>query len=438
MAPDDALAPVIASHRFGLSQTSLASVGADPRAWVMAQLQRPAMLDATDLPGSADAAAMTRQPLALADPQSNERQRLREANLQSLRRRWQHQIETPTPVYERWVMFWANHFTVAATKGTTLGMVWPFENEAIRPHATGRFATLLRAATVHPGMLLYLDNAQSVGPDSRQGQRRGRGLNENLARELLELHTVGVRGGYTQADVRELARLLTGWTVGRAQQSAEPGFVAALHDPGAKQVMGRSYRQGPQALDEVLNDLARHPATAEHLADKLVRHFVADDAPPALVQAVARRFRDTDGDLLQVADALFGHELAWAAHRPGKVRRPEELLLSAHRLLQLPMGPPERSIGALTAMGQPIGRAPSPQGWPDRHDDWLGPDALLKRVEWAVAMGRGAGNLADARALAELAWGPALSTDTRQQIARAESGAQALTLLLASPEFQRR
>ncbi len=437
MAPDATLAPVIASHRFGLSQVSLASVGPDPRAWVMNQLQRPTLLDLTGLPDSTAVAETTRQIRQMSEPMSEARRQLREGNQSALRRRWQHQIETPTPVYERWVMFWANHFTVSATKATTAGMVWPFENEAVRPHATARFAVLLRAATVHPGMLLYLDNAQSIGPDSRQGLRRGRGLNENLARELLELHTLGVHGGYTQADVRELARLLTGWTVGNAQRP-EPGFVAALHDPGKKRVLGRDYREGPQALDEVLTDLARHPATAGHLADKLARHFVADEPPPALVQALARRYRDTDGDLLQVADALFGHELAWAAHRPGKVRRPEELVLSAHRLLQLPMGQPDRTLAALTAMGQPLGRAPSPQGWPDRHDDWLGPDALLKRVEWAASMGRGAGNLADARRLADLAWGPALSGESRQQIARAESGAQALTLLLASPEFQRR
>ena len=437
MAPDSTLAPAIASHRFGLSQISLSSVGADPRAWVLSQLRRPALLDTAGLPDSAAVAETTRQIRQMSEPMSEARRQLREGNQLALRRRWQQQIETPTPVYERWVMFWANHFTVSATKGTTLGMVWPFENEAIRPNATARFATLLRAATVHPGMLLYLDNAQSIGPDSRQGQRRGRGLNENLARELLELHTVGVRGGYTQQDVRELARLLTGWTVGNAQRP-EPGFVPALHDPGTKQVMGHTYREGPQALDDVLADLARHPATAEHLADKLARHFVTDDPPPALVQAVARRYRDTDGDLLAVADALFGHELAWAAHRPGKVRRPEELMLSAHRLLQLPMGMPDRTLAALTTMGQPVGRAPSPQGWPDRHDDWLGPDALLKRVEWAMTVGRANGNLADARQLADLAWGPALSGESRQQIARAESGAQALTLLLASPEFQRR
>ncbi|WP_171020140.1 DUF1800 domain-containing protein [Hydrogenophaga sp. 2FB] len=439
MAIDDtALAPVIASHRFGLSQLSLASVGTDPRAWVLGQFRRPLLFDTTGLPDSTAAAELTRLLRQRSEPQSEERQRLRDGNLLSLRRRWQHQIETPTPVYERWVMFWANHFTVAAIKSSTAGMVWPFENEAIRPHATGSFATLLRAATVHPGMLFYLDNAQSIGPNSRAGQRRARGLNENLARELLELHTVGVRGGYTQADVRELARLLTGWTAGRAPQDEGVRFLPALHEPSSKTVLGRSYREGPEALDDVLNDLARHPATAEHLADKLARHFVADDPPPALVQAVARRFRETDGDLLHTAEALFGHEQAWVAHRPGKARRPEEMLLSAHRLLQMPMGTPAREIAALTAMGQPLGRAPSPQGWPDRQDDWLSPDALLKRVEWAVAMGRSAGALADARQLAELAWGPTLSSETRTQIARAESGAQALALLLASPEFQRR
>lgn len=435
MAPDTASA--IASHRFGLSQISLASVGSDPLAWVLGQLRRPVLFDTAGLPDSAQVTELLRELRKNADPQSEVRKRLREGDQLALRRRWQHQIETTTPVYERWVMFWANHFTVAATKGATLGMVWPFENEAIRPHATGAFATLLRAATVHPGMLLYLDNAQSIGPHSRAGQRRGRGLNENLARELLELHTLGVRGGYTQTDVRELARLLTGWTTGRAEQSGA-GFLPALHEPGNKTVLGRTYREGPQALDDVLNDLARHPATADHLADKLARHFVADDPPPALVQAVARRFRETDGDLLQTADALFNHEQAWGPHRPGKARRPEELLLTAHRLLQLPMGPPDRSVAALVTMGQPVARAPSPQGWPDRQDDWLSPDALLKRVEWAVAMGRGAGHLADARQLAELSWGASLSSDTRTQIARAESGAQALTLLLSSPEFQRR
>lgn len=428
---------VLAAHRFGLGEPSLTALGRAAREWVATQLRQPQLFDTTLLPGSAPVRALTREYLRLGDNSAEGRRALREANLQSLERRWQHQVATRTPVYERWVMFWANHFSVAATKGSTLGLVAPFENEAIRPHATGRFVDLLRAATLHPGMLLYLDNAQSIGPASQLGRRRGRGLNENHARELLELHTVGVLGGYSQSDVTELARLLTGWTVERGD-AAGHRFLPTLHEPGPKQVMGRTYPEGPEALDRVLADLAAHPATARHLATRLVRHFVADDPPARLVAAVAGRYLESGGDLLSTALALFEHELAWAAHPPGKTRRPEELMLALFRVLQLPMGRIEPSVAALTAMGQPMGRPPSPQGWPDTEDDWLGPDALLKRVEWAAAVGRLVGQRVDARAVAERAWGPALSDETRTQLARAESGAQAVALLLASPEFQRR
>lgn len=430
-------AAALAAHRFGLGEPDLSALGADPRGWAMAQLFQPQPLDTTGLISASVARTLTREFLSRAQDSVDSRRQLREASRLALERRWTHQVATRTPVYERWVMFWSNHFTVAATKGTTLGLVAPFENEVIRPHATGRFVDLLRAATLHPGMLVYLDNAQSTGPASRQGQRRGRGLNENLARELLELHTVGVDAGYTQADVTELARLLTGWTIGRGDDGGSR-FVAALHDPGTKHVMGRRYPEGPEALDAVLHDLARHPATARHLARRMVRHFVADDPPPVLVEVVTQRFFETGGDLLPAAQALFDHELTWATHAPGKARRPEELLLATHRVLQLPLGRVEPLVGALTAMGQPIGRPPSPQGWPDTEDDWLGADALLKRVEWAAAVGQREGNRIDARAVAERAWGSALSDETRTQVARAESGAQALALLLASPEFQRR
>lgn len=446
------ISAAIASHRFGLGEPSLERVGNDPRAWVLGQLRKPSPLDTRDLLTTAQASRLTgelvRQIRTIGQPgnqgvdpvRRETRTELRTHTLRALQQRWQHQVSTPTPVFERWVGFWSNHFTVSATKATTLAMVWPFENEAIRPHTTGRFVDLLRASTVHPGMLLYLDNAQSIGPGSPQGRRRERGLNENLARELLELHTVGVNAGYSQTDVTELARLLTGWTTGRLGQDSA-GFVAAVHEPGTKRVMGRDYAEGPEALQAVLDDLARHPATARHLAQRLAQHFVADQPPPALVQAVAQRFTDTDGDLLATARALFEHDLAWqpaTPDAPGKARRPEELLVGMHRLLQRPPPPPQRWLSELEAMGQPVGRAPSPQGWPDQQDDWLGPDALLKRVEWAGETGRTTGHSVDARALARAAWGEALSPGTRNQIDRADSGAQALALLLASPEFQRR
>jgi uncharacterized protein (DUF1800 family) len=495
-------AAAIAAHRFGYSETSLRPLQSDPRGWVLAQWREPAPLDARGLLGSAEAGPLTRRVLrnALTNQAANgllgpaaaasaagrgqaagmvpgmdvaamaapdgmalparraaaaarqagaasappagmaeldpDRQALRRANTEALQRRWQHAVNTPTPVVERWTMFWCNHFCVAATKGTMLGMVGPHELEAIRPNATGRFRDLLKAATLHPSMLLYLDNAQSIGPDSRAGRRRERGLNENLARELLELHTVGVNGGYTQADVTELARLLTGWTV--AREGVRTEFIAAWHQPGPKQVLGRRYEEGPEAVDALFDDLSRRPATARFVATKLVRHFVADQPPPALVDAVAARFLATDGQLGEVAQALFGHDLAWRPDTPPRFKRPEELVLSAHRVLKLPVAQPQRLYLTLVEMGQAVGRAPSPQGWPDRDEDWLAPDALWKRVQWAAAMAAQHGALADARQLAQLAFGPDLGAETLGQIERADSGQQALALLLSSPEFQRR
>ena len=444
-------ATTLAAHRFGFSEASPRVLQADPQAWVLAQFAGEGGpsngFDAGGLADTAAALTATRAVLQAAlRPQDGDeasrrqaRQALRRINLAGLQRRWQHTVTTDAPVAERWVQFWSNHFCVAATKGSVLGLVWPHEHEAIRPRAQGKFAELLRASTLHPAMLLYLDNAQSIGPDSRAGQRRQRGLNENLARELLELHTLGVNGGYTQADVTETARLLTGWTV-RYGTDGQAVFQPALHQPGPKTILGRRYDEGPQALDALLLDLTRHPATARHLAGKLAVHFVTDDPPPALVAAVAARFRATDGDLRETARALFSHPLAWRGDHPPKFKRPEELLLSAHRMLKLPFGEPQLLAGAqaVQAMGQSLGRAPSPQGWPDRTEDWLSPDALFKRVQWAERFGAGHADQADARQLARLAMGEDLGASTLQQIERAESGAQALALWLASPEFQRR
>jgi uncharacterized protein (DUF1800 family) len=444
-------AAALAAHRFGYAETSLRTVQPDPRSWVLAQFPSSAgasnAFDARGLANSAEAVRVTRQVLdaALRPQDSDEKQRrearqaLRQLNQQGLQRRWQHIVGTEAPVAERWLQFWANHFCVAATKGSVLGLVWPHENEAVRPHAQGRFVDLLKASTLHPAMLLYLDNAQSIGPDSRAGQRRQKGLNENLARELLELHTLGVTGGYTQADVTETARLLTGWTV-RFGGDGKAGFQPALHQPGPKTILGKRYAEGPQALDELLEDLSRHPATARHIATKLARHFVTDDPPQALVDAVAARFRASDGDLRATARALFEHPLAWSPDHAPKFKRPEELLLSAHRMLKLPVGEAELQAGAqaVQAMGQSLGRAPSPQGWPDRSEDWLSPDALFKRVQWAERFAASHADKADARLLARLAMGEDLSESTQQQIERAESGAQGLALWLASPEFQRR
>ena len=455
--PSTTMTPsALAAHRFGFSETSLRTTEADPRGWVLAQFkpggQTP--FDGRGLGDSPAALRLTRSALTAAQsgsgpvsdgaataaaPPASDRLALRRFFLQGLGRRWQHTIATDTPVAERWVQFWSNHCCVAATKGATLGLVWPHEQEAIRPNAFSEFHVLLRASTLHPATLLYLDNARSVGPQSRAGQRRSLGLNENLARELLELHTLGVQGGYTQTDVTETARLLTGWTL-RSKEGGEVGFQATLHQPGPKTILGRRYPEGPEALDALLRDLAQHPSTARHVATKLARHFVTDDPPTALIDAVARRHMDTDGNLRQLAMALFEHPQTWRTDHPPKFKRPEELLLSAHRVLKQPMS--ERDVAqaaqTLQALGQPPGRAPSPQGWPDRSADWLSPDALLKRVQWAEGFAQRHAAQADARALAQLSLGPNLSASTRQQIDGAGDGTQALALWLASPDFQRR
>lgn len=443
----------IASHRFGFSENSQQLLRVDPRAWVLEQFKRPAAFDASGLIDSAQALLLTRQVLKAAlgaqpsesdkvpkdelGPMTPSRKELRQTNIHSLVRRWQHTIQTPTPVAERWVQFWSNHFCVAATKGTMLAMVGPHEYEAIRPHAFGRYKDLLRAATLHPSMLIYLDNAQSFGPQSRAGTRREKGLNENLARELLELHTLGAHAGFTQFDVTQTAMLLTGWTVG-LQTGGKSEFVPALHQPGNKVILGKTYPEGPQALDTLLTDLSRHPACATFMAAKLCRHFVTDNPSPVLIQAVAQRFTQSDGDLVDTAKALFSHDAAWAADNPPKFKRPEELVISAHRMLKLPLRAIEQNVGAVLAMGQSLGRTPSPQGWPDRSEEWLSPDSLLKRVQWADRFGEAHRESTDPRSLMHLAFAQDLSTPTAQAIERAESAAQALALALASPEFLRR
>jgi uncharacterized protein (DUF1800 family) len=348
------------------------------------------------------------------------------------------------------------------------GLVGAFEREAIRPHIAGRFIDLLRASTTHPAMLRYLDNHLSAGPDSRVVQRLARraqaasgenaasgaarparvtGLNENLAREVLELHTLGAAhaagaygpwGGYTQADVTALAAVLTGWR-GFGQPGADAsGFQADWHQPGRKAVLGRSLDSGPQGLEGALQMLARHPSTARFIGTKLARHFVADDPPPALVDRLARAFADSDGDLPRVYHALLAAPEAWQAG-PAKLKTPEEFVVSAARLLRLGTRTVQRAPDAgLAALGQRLQAAPSPAGWPDRAEEWLGPEALWQRVEWASRLAERLGPQVDPRALAQASLGPLLGAATRQQIERAADAAQALALLLMAPEFQRR
>ncbi len=339
---------------------------------------------------------------------------------------------------ERMVWFWSNHFCVSADKGQVRPVVGAFEREAIRPHVIGKFADMLLAVEQHPAMLLYLDNAGSFGPDSIAGQRRGKGLNENLAREIMELHTLGVRTGYSQTDVTNFAKVITGWSIvpPKQERGGEFAFNARMHEPGTQHVIDRDYPdKGVEQGRAVLLRLAAHPATAKHIAGKLARHFVADDPPPALVAKLEKRFRDTDGDLKEVALALIGAPEAWDAPRQ-KLRRPGEWLagsLRATGIFPSDMRPIERSQALL---GEPLWRPPAPNGFSDGNDAWM--DGLAQRLDIANRFSRMTGELIDPEAVADASFGPLLSNDTRETLARAESRTQAVALLLMSPEFQRR
>jgi uncharacterized protein (DUF1800 family) len=344
---------------------------------------------------------------------------------------------------ERLVTFWSNHFCISATKGE-LARMWAgaFEREAIRPHVLGRFGDMLKAVEQHPAMLFFLDNQQSLGPDSRAGQNRKRGLNENLAREIMELHTLGVGGGYSQGDVTSLARIITGWTfAGRQGKLGAPGsfvFNANAHQPGAQQLLGKVYEAGGVAQGEAaLADIARHPSTAKFIATKFVRHFVADDAPPALVARLQGVFGKSDGDLRALTMALVDADEAWQAPL-SKLRSPYEFLVATGRLLgRIPedAGP---YLGSLNLLGQPLWSPAGPNGFPDSNAAWAAPEGMKLRLDISAQIASRFGANTDPRDLLELAAADTASLETRQTIERAESRQQALALLLMSPEFQRR
>lgn len=347
---------------------------------------------------------------------------------------------TQTAFLERLVQFWINHFAVSVDKGQFAAAANPgFEREAIRPNVTGRFVDLLVAVTRHPAMLFYLDNQKSMGSNSRSGLKSKKSLNENLAREIIELHSLGVNGGYSQADVTNFANTLTGWTIVPFTKPDGGTFFfnAAAHEPGPKTILNRTYTQtGEDQARTVLVDLARHPSTAQHIARKLAIHFVADKPPEALVKRLSDAFINSDGDLLAVYTALVKSPESWTPVL-GKIRRPFELVIAASRALN--WVPPTSNITAWSrALGQPPMSPPSPKGWPDEAAPWLAPDAIKQRLDWANLIGARMGAKVDAVAVAESALGALLTDETRTAIRRAESRSQALTLFLMSPEFQRR
>lgn len=447
----------IAQNRFGLGAGG-EDVPAEPKASLLAQLQAyqqtPAalssLLDSSTL-GRTFATRMAEAGGINDKAQQIEarravRQWTREVYRSEIDARVSAALTTSTPFIERLVHFWSNHFAISVQKPQVYLMAGAFEREVVRPHVLGRFQDMLLAAERHAAMLIYLDQGQSSGPQSpaavRAANRGGRGrfgINENLAREIMELHTLGVRSGYEQADVTEFALALTGYGVGTPKQSEAGYFLfrPGRHEPGERRILGRTYApEGEQQALAVLRDIATADATAMHIATKLARHFIADDPPAAAVERLAAAFRDSQGDLSAVYRALVDSPEAWQA-APAKFKTPWEWTISALRGLgmdHLEKPPPQRLLAQL---GQPVWQPGSPAGYDDVADSWAAPGALLRRVEAARLLAARSGDV-DPRGLSQRLFAGTLSEATQTEIANAESVRTGVALLLVSPDFQRR
>jgi uncharacterized protein (DUF1800 family) len=475
------LAPVetqaLAAHRFGFGVSAGDRAGAerDGKAWLIAQLDAPlagtplaaecfGALPGSDTTGAVFPSLLRRAGLmrgsmgggaaqagaaqdAVASPRDADQQPAGEQRAMTrllpyltaeLEARMRHAVATPAPLLDRLVWFWSNHFTVSARRIGLVALVGPYEREAIRPHVIGRFEDLLLASIRHPAMQIYLDNFRSVGPStpavgSGFGAQRRNGVNENLAREILELHTLGDRAVYTQADVSELALALTGWGLGFGGGFR---FDERAHEPGARTLLGRRYEQdGALQAQAMLADLARHPATARHLARKLLRHFVALEPRADDVERLAAAYMGSGGDLRAMTRTLLHTPDAWRIEGARRARPADELVASAWRTLGSTPPTGAEIHAQLDSLGQRSWWAGSPAGWPESSLSVLGPDALLARVQWAQARAERASATLDARAVADQRYGALLGQATRREIERAASGTQALALLLASPEF---
>lgn len=417
----------------------------------LADARQRRLRGATDAPSSPATGVTTPAVDAAAERMDGARQ-ARRGGLRTLVRdeldaRYRHAATTPDGFAERLVRFWSNHFAVSLDKRPALLYAAPMEREAIRPNVFGRFEDLLVAVERHPAMLRYLDNVRSVGADSRLARRmdgrngkRELGLNENLAREILELHTLGVDGGYTQADVTELARAITGWSTPAPREllDAVPSrafvFRANAHEGGVRTIVGRRYAD--DGVDQglaVLRDLAIHPATARHVSTKLARHFVADDPPRALVERMTQAWLRSGGALADVYRTLVDSAEAWSP-AARKFKTPDDYLVSALRALGTE-APITRLQPVLTQLGEPAFTPRSPAGFPDTAAAWSGGDALFKRIQVAQRLATLAAD-PDPLATARTALGPRLDEATATTVRRAESARSGLALLFASPAFQ--
>jgi uncharacterized protein (DUF1800 family) len=396
------------------------------------------MMAAPPPAGDKPAAEAPKTPPPPLDPAET---RLREVIPAEARARIEQAMAAGIGFGERWVDFWSNHFCVALRRGQILqGIVGAYEREVIRAHAFGTFSDMLLAAEMHPAMLHFLDQRQSIGPASPAGQRQKKGLNENLAREIMELHTLGVGGGYTQTDVTTFAKVLTGWSISGNEENLDGygGFFFApnRHEPGPQVILGKTYAQeGKEQGIAVLRDLAAHPSTAKFVARKIARHFVADNPPAALVEKLQQDFRKTGGNLASLARTLVSAAEAWALPQT-KLRTPYDFVLASLRATGEKPDKVPQLLNALNLMGQQLWNPPGPNGYPDDEAGLIAPKAIKTRLEFSVQIARQIAGRIDPRELADQLYGTALGPETRQAIARAETRPQGMSILLMSPEFQ--
>ena len=473
----------IAVNRFGLGSKPNDSAIAEPKNWLLTQLSQYQALPSAWANQATSAklifdANLQKKQMANADEISKKqagqqfRKDARDEYTSAVNRRSESALTTNTPFVERLVHFWANHFAVSVEKAAIADLAGAFELEAIRPHVLGNFKDLLLAVEQHPAMLIFLDQAKSIGPNSpaaskmqKKNPEKLRGLNENLAREILELHTLGVKSGYTQSDVTEFARAMTGWSVAGdvyenkmakvqkskrslpliEQANVQNGFEfrPQLHEPGSRTILGKNYNQnGLAQAQAVLADLAQHQATATHIATKLARHFVGDNPPASLVDKLSQAYLKNGGNLSALYRALIDAEEAWQPIA-AKFKTPWEWLVSCLRGMGKQNLDNMNVMQILNQLGQPVWKPGSPAGFDDIAATWAAPNALLRRVEMAQRLAatlgdNSVGDKIDARSLGKQILLGAISTETQTAIERAESATTALALLLISPEFLRR
>jgi uncharacterized protein (DUF1800 family) len=460
----------IAAHRFGLGARpgEIARASGNPNAWLMDQIQSPA-----PQPVPADSGVFRTAGQLVGDEEDYKIEKMKskaekaarkEAKAKGMdmggvpggtaRRKEYYQemgarlalgFATDRPFAERIVRFWSNHFTISSVRHKVMLFAGDYEREAIRPHINGSFEDMLFAVCMHPAMQVYLDNWHSVGPNSPLGSRnRKKDLNENLGRELMELYTLGVDGGYTQADVIAMAKLLSGWGLYDGHADGF-GFYQERHEPGKITLRGKTYPPGWDGSVAAIKDLAHDPATARHIARKYAVHFIADDPPKESVARLEKVFKDTKGNLHALSETVVDDPASW---RPElrKMRTPVEFVTASMRLTGWSAAgrgrrdnkEMRRLLAATKMMGETPFAAPSPKGWPDTAEAWSGSDGLLDRIQWAKEFGDGLSGDMNVARMADEGLGPLLKSSTTSVMAKANSRGEAVALLLASPEMQRR